>query len=96
MVTVEAGIAPVAATYEWLMVELMPSDTVDTESTVTFRRFTQAGKLTYEATGGRGTVQGPNSNVLLTPWIYVEARNASSKTLSLDYWNAWQMRASLV
>lgn len=96
MANVEAAISPVAATYEWLMVELIPSDTGSNECTVAFRRFSAAGGLTYESIGGTGTNQGVNSNVLLTPWIYVEARNATSKTLSLDYWNAWQMRASLV
>ena len=96
MATVEAAISPVAATYEWLMVELIPSDTGDNECTVAFRRFTLAGELAYEGFGGRGTNQGVNSNVLLSPWIYVEAWNGTSKTLSLDYFGAWQSRASLV
>jgi len=95
MANVEAAIAPVAATYEWLMVELLPSDTGDNECTVAFRRFTQAGELTYEAIGGTGTNQGVSSNVLLTPWLYVEARNATSKIMSVDYWNAWQLRTAV-
>ena len=95
MAIVEAGISPVAATYEWLMVELIPSDTGANECVVAFRRFTQAGVLTYEAFGGLGTNQGVNSNVLLTPWIYVEARNGTSKTLSVDHWNAWELRVAV-
>lgn len=96
MTTVEAAISPEAGTYEWLMVELIPNDTTSNECAVAFSRFTQAGERTYHAIGGAANNQGPNSNVLLTPWVYVEARSAASKTLSLDYWNAWQMRSSLV
>ena len=99
MATVEAGIDPVAGTNEWLMVELLRNDSGDNQCAVVFRRFTEAGLMTYgpevgstTAIGGAADPQGPNSNVLLTPWIYVEARNATSKTLSLDYWNAWQLR----
>ena len=99
MATVEAGISPTAATNEWLMVELLRTDSANSQCAVIFRRFTEAGQMTYgpevgssTAIGGQADPQGPNSNVLLTPWIYVEARNATSKTLSLDYWNAWQFR----
>jgi len=98
MATVEAGIDPVAATNEWLMVELLRNDSANNQCAVVFRRFTEAGLMTFgpevgsSAIGGGADPQGPNSNVLLTPWVYVEARNATSKTLSLDYWNAWQFR----
>ena len=99
MATVEAAISPVAATMEWLMVELLRTDSTDQECAVIFRRFTEAGEMTYgpeigssSAIGGQANPQGPNANVLLTPWVYVEARNTTSKILSLDYWNAWQFR----
>ena len=99
MATVETfnglTLAPVATTYEWLMIELIESDNTDNECAVEFSRFNQAGYLTHRAIGGGVNPQGPNSNVLLTPWIYVEARNATSKTLSLDYWNAWQYRTDI-
>ena len=95
MTTVAAAISPTAATYEWLMVELIESDDTDNECAVEFSRFNAAGYRTYNAIGGGANAQGPNSNVLLTPWIYVEARNATSKTLSLDYWNAWQYRTDI-
>ena len=95
MTTVAAGISPVAATYEWLMVELIETDDVNSECAVAFRRFTADGRMTYEAIGGGvGGNQGPNGNVLLTPWVYVEARNTTSKTLSLDYFGCWQRRTS--
>ena len=96
MTTVEAAISPVAGTYEWLMVELIESDDANSECAVVFRRFSADGKMTYESLGGgiEGAAQGPNGDVLLTPWVYVEARNATSKTLSLDYWGVWQRRTS--
>ena len=96
MATVEAAISPVAATYEWLMIELIESDDTANECAVEFSRYNAAGLRTYGPTiGGGANPQGPNSNVLLTPWIYVEARNATSKTLRLDYWNAWQFRTAV-
>ena len=94
MVTVEAAISPVADTYEYLMVELNENDSASNECTVTFRRFDADGYLTYEGVGGRGTNQGPNGNVLLTPWIYIEARSAAEKIMTLDYFGAWQRRTS--
>src|SRR3990167_3634325 len=100
MATVEAGISPTAATMEWLMVELLRTDSGSSECAVIFRRFTEAGLMTFgpeigsSAIGGQADPQGPNSDVLLTPWVYVEARNSTSKTLSLDYWNAWQYRVA--
>ena len=95
MATVAAAISPVASTYEWLMIELIESDNTDNECAVVFSRYNADGERTYGPTigGDAGGTQGPNSNVLLTPWIYVEARNATSKTLRLDYWNAWQFRS---
>ena len=99
MANVEAALTPVADEREWLMVELLRNDSTNNQCAVIFRRFTEAGLMTYgpevgssSAIGGQADPQGPNSNVLLTPWVYVEARNATSKTLSLDYWNAWQFR----
>lgn len=95
--TLAAGISPVAATYEWLMVELVETDDVNTECAVYFRRFAQNGVLTFEdVTGGieDSRAQGPNANVLLTPWIYVEARNSTSKSLDVDYLGAWQKRVA--
>ena len=96
MATVEAAISPTAATMEWLMVELIESDDSNSQCAVAFSRYTEAGLRTYgPVIGGGADPQGPNSNVLLTPWIYVEARNATSKTLSVDYIGAWQFRTAV-
>jgi hypothetical protein len=97
MTTVEAAISPVADTYEWLMVELIETDESNSECAVAFRRFTQDGVMTFEQIGGGiedASGQGPNGNVLLTPWIYVEARNSTSKSLDVDHFGAWQRRTS--
>lgn len=87
--------APVAATYEFLMVELVESDDSNSECAVQFSRYTAAGERTFLEVGGGANPQGPNSNVLLTPWLYVEARNGSSKTMSVDYFGAWQYRTAV-
>ena len=92
MATVEAAISPVASTMEWLMVELLRTDSTDNECAVIFRRFTEAGLMTYgpevgssTAIGGQANPQGPNSNVLLTPWVFVQTRVITTgKTLDID------------
>ena len=96
MATVEAGLSPVAATYEFLMVELVENDDSNSQCAVEFSRYTDGGLRTYgPVVGGGADPQGPNSNVLLTPWVYVEARNGSSKTLSLDFLAAYQYRTAV-
>lgn len=95
MTTVEAAIQPTAATYEWLMVELIENDDSNNECAVAFSRFNADGLRTFHQIGGGVDNQGPNSNVLLTPWLYVEARNGTSKTMRVDYWNAWQFRSAV-
>lgn len=93
MATVEAAITPVAGTFEWFMVELIETDAANNQCAVAFRRFSADGLLTFEQIGGGagdGVDQGPNGNVLLTPWLYHEARNATSKDLDVRYIGYWQ------
>lgn len=89
--TLEAGISPVADTYEWLMVELHEFDESNNVTSITWRRFTQAGGQTFS---GITQSAGPNANVLLTPWIYVQAHDGTSKNLDVDYFGAWQRRTT--
>ena len=98
MATVEAAISPTATTFEWLMVELLETDDTNSECAVVFRRFDAAGLLTFEEIGGgiEETNAGPNSNVLLTPWLYVEALTSSSINMDVDYFGAWQRRTATV
>ena len=98
MTTVESGpgtTSPTAAAYEWLMVELIENDDSSNECAVAFSRYNADGLRTFHAIGGGENNQGPNSNVLLTPWLYVEARNGTSKTMRVDYWGAWQFRTAV-
>jgi hypothetical protein len=89
--TIEAAISPTADTYEWLMVELHEYDDSGNICAVKYRRFNAAGGQTFES---EWQTVGPNSNVLLTPWIYVEARSSSTRVLSVDYFGAWQRRTT--
>jgi len=90
-----AAFAPVADTYEWLMVELVENDNANKECSVEFSRYTVDGQRTFLEIGGAVNPQGPNSNVLLTPWLYAEARNGTSKTVSVDYVGAYQYRTAV-
>lgn len=90
-----AAFAPVAATYEWLMIELVENDDANSQCAVEFSRYTVDGQRTFFEIGGQVDNQGPNSNVLLTPWLYVEARSAASKTMSVDYFGAYQYRTAV-
>lgn len=90
-----AAFAPVAGTFEWLMIELVENDNSNKECSVEFSRYTEDGERTFLEIGGAVNPQGPNSNVLLTPWLYVEARNGSSKTMSVDYFAAYQHRTAV-
>ena len=87
--------APVAGTYEWLMIELVENDDANSQCAVEFSRYTVDGQRTFFEVAGQVDNQGPNSNVLLTPWLYVEARSAASKTLSVDYFGAYQYRTAV-
>lgn len=95
MTTVEAGISPTAATYEWLMIELIESDDANSECAVAFSRYNADGERTFFEIGGGTDNQGPNSNVLLTPWIYAEDRIGATKTISVDFFGAYQYRTSV-
>lgn len=95
--TMAAAIAPVATTYEWLMVELRDSGiettpgTSDHVSVVRYSRYDANGGRTYRSDW---QAAGPNANIGLTPWIYVEARNATSKNILVDYLGVWQRRTT--
>ncbi len=96
MTTLEAGITPVAGTYEWFGVELIETDDTNSECAVVFYRWDADGNLTFkEIGGGVGGNQGPNGNILLTPWVYVEERSGgATTTMSVDFLGAWQRRTA--
>lgn len=94
-VTPSVAIPPVAGTFEWLMIELIENDDANSQCAVEFSLFDVDGLRIFNEVGGQVDNQGPNSNVLLTPWLYVEGRSASSKTLTVDYFGAYQYRTAV-
>jgi len=82
---IEPSIAPVAATYETLIVALE-------DTTAHFYRLDANGYQTYRSAPMTGAC---TKDVSLTPWVFVQSREASdSKTLTVDYVKAWQRRTA--
>ena len=82
---IEPSIAPVAATYETLIVALE-------DTTAHFYRLDANGYQTYRSAPMTGAC---SKDVSLTPWVFVQSRESSdSKTLTVDYVKAWQRRTA--
>ena len=82
---IEPSIAPVAATYETLIVALE-------DTTAHFYRLDANGYQTYRSAPMTGAC---TKDVSLTPWVFVQSRESSdSKTLTVDYIKAWQRRTA--
>ncbi len=82
---IEDSLAPVAATYETLIVALY-------DTTATFYRLDANGYQTYKSAPMTGAC---TKDVSLTPWVFVQSRESSdSKTLTVDYIKAWQRRTA--
>ena len=82
---IEDSLAPVAATYETLIVALE-------DTTAHFYRLDANGYQTYRSAPMTGAC---TKDVSLTPWVFVQSREASdSKTLTVDYVKAWQRRTA--
>ena len=82
---IEDGLAPVAATYETLIVAVE-------DTTAHFYRLDANGYQTYKSAPMTGAV---TKDVSLTPWVFVQSRESSdSKTLTVDYIKAWQRRTA--
>ena len=82
---IEDSLAPVAATYETLIVALE-------DTTAHFYRLDANGYQTYRSAPMTGAC---SKDVSLTPWVFVQSREASdSKTLTVDYIKAWQRRTA--
>ena len=82
---IEDELAPVAATYETLIVALE-------DTTAHFYRLDANGYQTYKSAPMTGAC---SKDVSLTPWVFVQSRESSdSKTLKVDYIKAWQRRTA--
>ena len=85
----DAGFAPVASTYETLIVALEGTGT--SASTVHYYRLDSNGYQTYHGT----QTTGPNADVALTPWVFTQTREGSDeKTVTIDFIKVWQRRTA--
>lgn len=84
--TYEAGVSPVAATYETLEVALIGD-------VAFYLRFDANGKFLDVNTGTPQT-SAVTATTLLTPWLFVQNRSTTQRTLTVDWVSAWQRRTT--
>ena len=93
----DAGFAPVADTYETLIVALEGTRTAGTTdawtspATVHFYRLDKNGYQTYRSVP---VTTGPTSNTLITPHLNVTTRNGTANTMTVDFLKVWQRRTA--
>ena len=92
----ETGFAPVADTYETLIVALEGVNTAEgatatNPSTAHFYRLDANGYQTYKSAP---ITTGPTSNITLTPWLFVQNRTSSTRTMTVDFLKVWQRRTA--
>ena len=83
-------VGPTAATFETLIVALREYDSTDRVAAAKYVRLNSAGNRTYESDWITGSL---TSNVLLTPWVFVQNRSATQRLCDIDYIAVWQRRA---
>jgi len=84
LATTAAGSAPVADTYQTLVVAMM-------EDSAYFMRYTADGRKQGETILVSGSQLG---SVALAPSVFVQTRNTTTKLLDIDFFKAWQLRRS--
>jgi hypothetical protein len=77
--------APDAATQEHLIVALL-------DDVAYFYRANPNGEVTFSQSNIMSAAV--TKTVLLTPWLFVQARSANARTMKVDYWGAWQRRTT--
>ena len=89
---VDGDALPNAADYDVLIVALRENDArfyrgdmVDVDGNDNEKRLT----LTYDSGWQADFI---TSSVLLSPWIFVQARSAATRTASVDFWRSYQFR----
>jgi len=93
----DTGFAPVADTYETLIVALEGTRTAGTTdawtspATVHFYRLNKNGYQTYKSAP---VTTGPTSNTLITPHLNVTTRNGTANTMTIDFLKVWQRRTA--
>lgn len=76
---IEPGIAPVAATFETMVVAIEGNN-------AKFYRLDANGNLTYESAWMTSAIEGGTK---VCPWIFVQLRGAADRNLSLDRLTVW-------
>ena len=84
LATTASGSAPVADTYQTLVVALM-------EDNAYFMRYNADGRKQGETILVTGAQTG---SVALAPCVFVQTRNTTTKLLDIDFIKAWQLRRS--
>jgi hypothetical protein len=84
-------VGPTAATYETMVVALQREDEDNNVGVARFLRFDVNNRLTTDSGWQAGAI---SSNVLLTPWVYVQTRDTNSVNLDIDYIKVWQRRTN--
>jgi len=84
LATTAAGSAPVADTYQTMVVAMM-------EDSAYFMRYTADGRKQGETIMLTDSQTGSTA---LTPSVFVQTRNTTTKLLDIDFIKAWQLRRS--
>ena len=84
LATTAAGSAPVADTYQTLVVAMM-------EDSAYFMRYTADGRKQGETIMLTDSQTGSTA---LAPSVFVQTRNTTTKLLDIDFFKAWQLRRS--
>ena len=91
--TVEAAISPTADTFEWMIVALREYDSTNNLAAAKYIRADANGGVTFESAWQTATATGAiSSNVLLTPWVFVQNRSGTQRTCTIDRLIVWQRR----
>ena len=81
---IEPGLAPTAATYLGLVVALR-------DTNAKFYVLDANGQKSYESEWMTGAV---SADVLLTPWVFMQNRSATQRTMTIDTFLCWQRRTT--
>ena len=84
LATTAAGSAPVADTYQTMVVALM-------EDNAYFMRYNASGRKQGETILVSDAITGSTA---VAPSVFVQTRNTTTKLLDIDFFKAWQLRRS--
>ena len=81
--TISPGIAPVAGTFETMVVAVREDDSTNNEAAVRFLRLNADGNMTYDSGWNAEYI---SSTVALVPWMFIQLRNGTiDRNLQVDF-----------